>query len=357
MAVLFMHNFFVETKQLTRAALPVMVIFLAQKSLQFVDALMLGRMGPEALAAGALGSTIFLIALMFCLGTLSVIGAYISRAFGLNTKREIRKTMQHSFFIVLILSIPSMVVLWLAPSFLRSLGEDLYVVNAANLFLHGLVWGFPAMLGFLVLREFISAFSLSRVILYITLAAMPLTCLADYLLIYGKLGLPTLGVAGVGYAGALIQWFMLGALLIYIYNHSLLKSYLFYFNFRELQWEKLLEMLRMGMPYGVLLVLDLGMGSLAMLMMGYFGVEALAAYYIVVQCTTIAFTLPFSFSMAAAQRVGQFTEGANFYYINKITMVSLCIGLAVACLTAGLFLLFPGFLVKIFVGDNTLYIY
>ncbi|OGT47305.1 MAG: hypothetical protein A3E83_00805 [Gammaproteobacteria bacterium RIFCSPHIGHO2_12_FULL_41_20] len=347
-----MLKFFFEARQLTKLALPAMLLFLSQKSLQFIDALMLGRLGSHALAAVAMGSAFFLLALMFCLGILSVIGAYISRAFGLNTAREIRRTMQHSFFLVCILAVPSMGMLWLMPDFLQVIGLDESIVIATRLFMRGLVWGFPATLSFLVLREFLSAFALAKIILHIGLAAIPLTFFVDYIFIYGKLGMPVLGIAGGGYAGAIVQWSMLISLLLYIFYHPLLKSYLFYFDLSDVSWKKMFEMLRMGLPYGVMLVLDISMGGMAILMMGYFGADVLAAHYIVVQCLTLVFCLPFSYSMAIAQRISSTeTPSQSVPFIKHIVISALIIMLSLAFFVAILFNYYSDFLITLFVGN------
>ena len=131
-----------EIKSLTALALPLMAAFLAQKSMQFIDTFMMGWIGPEALAAGAIATSIYFTLLVFCMGTLSAVGIFIVRAKGADDIRDIKSSMLHGLCLALFLSLPFMLMIWFAPYFLIVIGYDLTVVNNAILLLHGLVWGF-----------------------------------------------------------------------------------------------------------------------------------------------------------------------------------------------------------------------
>ena len=140
--------------------------------------------------------------------------------------------MLHGLCIALFLSLPCMLIIWFAPYFLTKMGEDPNVVKNVILLLHGLVWGFPGFLLFLVLREFISAFSLTRIIMFVALGSLPLTFSLNYLLINGKYGFPKLGIAGIGYAGACIMWFMFLCLFIYSKKNITIKNYISFSGFQ-----------------------------------------------------------------------------------------------------------------------------
>ena len=135
-----------------------MAAFLAQRGMQFIDTVMMGWIGPTALAAGALGTAFFLAILLFCMGVLSAIGIFIVRAKGADNISDIKSTMQHGFCLALILSVPCMLMIWLVPRILLSIGEDPLVVADTTLLLHGMVWGFPGFLLFLLLFNILSLF-------------------------------------------------------------------------------------------------------------------------------------------------------------------------------------------------------
>ena len=96
---------FNDIKTTLYLALPLVASFLAQKGMQFVDTVMMGWLGPYALAAGALGTTIFVTTLLFCMGTLSVIGVFTAHAFGTQQSSEIKSTLQQGYYLAILGSV------------------------------------------------------------------------------------------------------------------------------------------------------------------------------------------------------------------------------------------------------------
>lgn len=336
-----------EIKSILTLALPLVAAFLAQKFMQLIDTLMMGWLGPEALAAGALGTSVFFTLLVFCMGTISATGIFIARAKGANDMSDVTSGVQNGLFLALLLSLPSMLLIWLTPHFLYLLGQNAKIIESVTLLVHALVWGIPGYLLFLTLREFISAFSLTRIVMSVTLLSLPLTFILNYILIYGKYGLPQLGIAGIGYAGSIILWFMFICLWIYSKHHPLLKPYIS-LDISRLDWNKIQDMFFIGAPSGALFVLESGMFLTAVVMMGYFGVDSLAAYQIAMQCASIAYSLPFALSMATALLVGNAIGGQDILQAKRFAFICLGIALFFSCLVAILFISVPELLIKFF---------
>jgi MATE family multidrug resistance protein len=336
-----------EMELIMRIALPLMAALLAQRGMQFVDTIMMGWIGPTALAAGALGIAFFITILLFCMGVLSAIGIFIVRAKGAYNSSDITCTLQHGFFLALFLSVPCMLLIWFAPYLLFSIGEDPLVVKDTLLLLHGMVWGFPGFLFFLVLQECVAAFSLTLIVMAVSLFSIPLTFVANYILIYGKYHLPKLGIAGIGYGGSVVMWFMFFCLLAYSVKHPLLRKYIALKPF-VFDPAKLKNILRMGIPSGVLFLLDAGMFLSTAVMMGYFGVAALAAHQIALQCVNIAYTLPVALSMATALRVGHAAGTKNIVQAQQTALLSFGIVLLVSAIIVLIFVFASDFLVSLF---------
>ncbi|MBA2649614.1 MAG: MATE family efflux transporter [Legionella sp.] len=331
--------------------LPLMAAFLAQKGMQLIDTVMMGWIGPEALAAAALGLPIFMIIFLFCMGTLSSVGVFIVRAKGANNAPEIQSSLQHGLCIALCLSLPCMLIIWFTPHVLSSFGQYPPVINNVILLLHSLVWGFPGFLLFVVMREFISAFSLTRVVMCVALGSIPLTFSANYVLIYGKYGIPPLGIAGIGYAGAAIMWFMFLCLLTYAKKKHGLKKYISFDSF-QLDWQKTKDLLLIGIPSGILLILECSLFLFAAVAMGYFGVDALAAHQIAMQCASIAFSIPFALSMATALQIGHAMGAKDIHKARRVAYIGLALGLIVTSFIATIFIFAPTQLAGLFLKGN-----
>jgi MATE family multidrug resistance protein len=340
-----------EIKSTMTLALPLIAAFLAQKGMQFIDTLMMGWLGPSALAAGALGTGLFVTTLVFCMGTLSAVGVFIARAKGAHDDVDLQSNLRHGIVLALCLSIPSMILIWFAPHLLTLIGQNQEVVDNVSRLLHGLVWGLPGFLLFLVFREFISVFALTRTVMLVAFSSLPLTFGLNYVFIYGTYGLPKLGIAGIGFAGAIIMWFMFLCLLIFSSSHSLLKNHVSFKSFK-FDLNKIFDMLYIGVPSGSLFVLEAGMFLAAATLMGYFGVSALAAYQIAMQWAIISYSIPFALSMATALQVGHAMGEKNPSHAKRLAFINLGLGLLISALVAIIFITCPDTLIKIFSNYN-----
>ena len=340
-----------EIKSTVSLILPLMAAFLAQKAMQFIDTMMMGWLGPGALAAGAFGTAIFITVLVFCMGTISSVGVFISRAKGANDQEGIKTSLQNGVWMAILLSLPCVIIIWFAPHLIIG-SENKEVIHNAVLLLHGLIIGLPGYLLFLVFREFISAFALTRIVMMVTTLSIPLTFSLNYIFIYGKWGLPSLGVSGIGYAGAIVMWTMFFGLFIYSLRNKTLKKYLT-FKLFEIDLQKMRDMFFIGFPSGAYFILESAMFLSAIMMMGYFGVDALASFQITMQCVNIAYAIPFSLSMATALQAGHAMGSGQFFRLKTIAMQNFSIGVLFSLSVAVLFICFPGFFIKIFLNTDS----
>lgn len=340
-----------EMKSTLTLILPLMAAFLAQKGMQLIDTLMMGWLGPDALAAGAIGMAIFITTLVFCMGTLSAVGVFISRAKGADDKENVSASLQNGIWLAVFLSLPCVGVIWFAPHFFISQENGSVIQNAAWL-LHGLSMGLPGYLLFLVFREFISAFSMTRIVMWVTAGSVPLTFLLNDALIYGKWGLPRLGVSGIGYAGAAVMWFMFFSLFFYSLKNRQLKKYL-PGRLLKPSLMKMKDMLFIGVPSGTFFLLESAMFLSAIMIIGHFGVDALASFQITMQCVNVAYAIPFSLAMATGLQVSHALGAGELARIKKIALQNFSLGISFSLGVAIIFLLFPGFFINLFLDNKS----
>lgn len=340
-----------EIKPIIMTALPLMAAFLAERGMEFIDTIMMGWIGPIALAAGALSTAFFGTIIIFCMGILNVIGIFIAHGKGSNDTQDIDSTVQHGFFLAILLSIPCILVIWWIPTLLLQIGQDPVIVTNVRLLLHALAWGVPGFLLYLVLREFISALSSTFIVMVISSLSIPLTFVANDILIYGKFNFPALGVAGIGYGSAIVMWFMFFCLLIYSKRNSLLKEHI---NFTPLKInnQKLFDMLRVGISSGLLFLLEAGMFLSTAIFMGYFGEIALASHQIAMQSVNIAYTIPIALSIATSLKIGHAMGEKNLALARRLASISFYIALFISLLIALLFTVFSHVLIDLFLAKD-----
>lgn len=342
-----------ELKSMTMLALPLMAALLAQKGMQVIDTIMLGWFGPVALAAGALAVTTFITVVVFCMGTLSVVGVFIMHARGADQHADdIKSILQQGFCLALLLAVPGMLLVWQVPAILLKVGQDAAIVANVRLILHSWVWGLPGYLLFLTMREFIAAFARTRIIMLITLCSIPLTFIFNYVFMYGKYGMPSLGIAGIGVAGAIVMWLMFLSALFYSRSQTLLKPYIQHINPLWINYRTLKSMIYLGVPSGVMLVLDMGMFSVAAIMIGYFDTADLGAFQITMQCAAIAFTFPAAWSMIIALQVGHAVGAKDISRAARYAYFGLGVSLLISLSIAMLVIFFPRIIVGLFLAAS-----
>lgn len=340
-----------EITDYLKLCLPLMAAFLAQKGMQFIDTLMMGWLGPEALAAGALAAGIYFIILVFCRGIISALGVAIAHARGSAQVGQINIVLQQGYYFALLLSLPSMSLAWFAPYGLAYAGQNPIVVADTVLLLHGLVWGIPGFLLFFMLREYISVFALAKAVMIVSLISIPITFAGNYILIYGKYGFPVLGIEGIGYTGSIVGWFMFGCLLWYCQSTAVLKQ-----NFStwtlKVNLTEMKNLLFTGSFSGITTVLDPITFFIASIMFGYFGVISLASYQIVMQCLSIAYNLPLAVSIITGLKVSHSLGANHWAQLKRDIHVALFIGVVISLGFTSLFLLKPKMIIELFLPDN-----
>lgn len=341
-----------EFKQLFKLAIPLIGAQLAQSVTGFVDTIMMGRLGADILAAGGLASLTFNGFLMAVTGIIMGLSPLIAEAYGAENKKKIAKLTHQGFWLVFLLAIPSMVIIAQLDTVMLFLGQAEVTVKIANSYLDAILWGFFPALGFVMLRCVVSALSQTRPIMLIVIAGTVFNVFGNYVLGFGKLGFPVLGLAGLAISSAATHWGMFFALLIYSLKHPQLKKYRLFKGIQPINWEIMVKLLKIGLPISVFYTLEVGLFVTVTYLMGILGTEILAAHQIVLQTIYIVFMIPLGISLATTIRVGQWLGQKNLRGIKLASYLSIASGLVFAIVITIVMLLFPKAVVGLYLDVN-----
>ncbi len=342
-----------EVASLFRIAAPMITVQVGLMLMGVVDTLMVGRVSAVALGAVALGNMYFWAFSIPGQGALLALDPIISQAVGAGDERAIRRGVQRSLLIALVVTVPVGILMLVAEPVLRALGQPEELIGPAAAFARLMAPGLPAFFGFVVLRQTLQSLGLTRAIVIVIIGANVLNFFIDWVLIYGHLGAPALGVVGSAWATTLSRWVMTIGLGIVVWPRlrHLIRPWLP----EVFERGPLLRMLSLGIPIGWQLQLEyLAFGGTAILM-GRIGTPSVAGHQIALNLSSLTYMVPLGVSSAAAVVVGQSVGRRDEVGARRSSGAALLIGGGFMLLAGIVFLAFPGFLVRLYTRNPDVY--
>jgi MATE family multidrug resistance protein len=353
------HAWLLEARELLRLAVPLAATQLAQMIILATDTVMLGHFSKEALAAAALGNTIYFLVWLLGSGmpmAVSPVIAHVQGRHSLRSKpcdqREVRIAVRMGFWSVAMVSLPLLAILIFTKSILLFLRQEPQLASDAALFMSGLAWGLPFALGFQVLRSFSTALSRPAAPLVVIAIAVLWNAGFDYALIFGHFGLPRLGLFGAGLASASSNIFSFLAMLAVCLSVPALKRYHVLHRLQHPHWPSFAELFRLGLPIGITLVFEVALFNGAALVMGTFGLASLAAHQIAITIPSLTFMIPLGIGLAATVRVGLAAGAGDQTAARRAGFTAIAMGASFMCVTALVLLLWPREIAVLWLPDD-----
>ncbi|MBD1866703.1 MATE family efflux transporter [Cyanobacteria bacterium FACHB-471] len=329
-------------------AVPLAAAQLAQAGTAFVDTVMMGLIDSQTLAAGGLGAVIFSTLLLVCTGVVAAVGPLVAEAYGAGNPKAIGRIAQQGLWLSLVLSLPCMLLIWHGDSLLLTLGQEPDNAILAGYYLKAVMWGFFPAIAFATLKNFVAALSRPRSVMVIMLCGLVFNGIANYVLMFGKLGFPALGLAGIGWASSISLWGMLIALVSFILSQRVFAIYQVFHHFRfesKVFW----EVVQTGWPIGVLTGVETGLFAITAFLMGHLGTTTLAAHQIALQTAALTFMIPLGVSYATTVRVGQLVGQGDPLGARLSAYVGLGLGGTFMSLMAIAFWIFPEAITSVYI--------
>ncbi|RVT40180.1 MATE family efflux transporter [Sphingobium algorifonticola] len=340
-----------EARALIALALPMIVGNIAWSGIAATDLLLLGRLGPDAVAAGALGINLYTACLVFGMGLTTAASPLIAAERGRrrHAVREIRRTVRQTLWAAALLCLPCWLLLWHGEGVLVAMGQDRALSADAGQLMRGLQWALLPYLGFLTLRNYISALERPVWGVVVVVLAIPFNLLVGWALIFGHLGMPPLGMFGAGLGASLTALFMLCGLIAVILIDRGFARYRLFGRFWVADWPRFAAVWKIGLPIAIMLGLEVTVFNAAVFLMGLIGRAPLAAHAIAIQIISLGFMVPLGIGQAATVRVGLAYGRGDPAAIGRAGWLAIGIGVGFALLAAAVLILMPGALIAIFI--------
>ncbi len=341
-----------EFKATLTLAWPLVVAQLAGIALSATDVIMMGWLGSNSLAAGSLANSIFFTLFLGGVGLVTATAPLFAQAIGARQNKAIRKIIRQGFWLAAAFSIlVTPLVLQLGPIF-GLLGQDQEVISLAQIYLSSAVWMLFPGLGIVIFRSLLAARGDSKVILWVTVGGIFINALANYGLMFGNFGLPRLEMLGAGITTSIVNLIMFAILLTFVVFNSRYRRYYILVRPFKPDWPRFRQLLFIGAPISLTIMSEVGLFGAASILMGILGTDELAAHAIALQLAAIAFMVPLGISQATTVRVGIAYGAKSPTGVRVAGWTSMGLGTVFMVLPLAIFLLFPAFLVALFLDPS-----
>jgi len=337
----FRLRFFTEARTLIILALPLMISQVAQTGMSFVDTVMAGRHSEESLAGVAIGSSLWIPAFLALTGIMMATTPMVAHAYGARRNTEIKGTLQQALWLAIILGIGFMLTLRNFGGIFELLEVEPGVLVQANGYIKAVAWGLPALAGFQVLKCLNEGVHLTRPFMYISVIALLINIPLNYILIYGKFGLPALGGIGCGWATAIIIWLELLMLLVLTLRNPKFRPWNLFSNWQKPDLSRFVDILRLGLPIGISFLIESSMFALIALFIAKLEATVVSGHQIVISFSSLTFMVPLSISMAITIRCGYSLGRNRPDRARFIGWIGIALTLCTATLSSSAMLLFP----------------
>jgi len=339
-----------ELRATLALAAPLAAANLAQMAMAVTDIVMVGRLGAMPLAAAGLGGMLYFTGGVMLQGILTAVAPLAAHALGAGDRAAAGRIAGAGLVLALLLAAPFIAGLTNLDRLLHALGYDPTLAAEIGRFLRAIAWGGPAFLGFAVLRSLLAALSRTRAIMMVLLACVAGNAALNWMLIYGHLGAPALGVAGSGYASAINQCLIFVGLALCtralpgLSGLRVIRSV-----FAARCWVHVGSILRLGLPIGGIMGVEVGVFLTAGILMGLLGTAALGAHQLVLNCAGISFMVPLGLGQAATVRVAYELGTGRTYAARRAAYTALALGVAFMSATAVLLWTVPQAIIAVYI--------
>lgn len=316
-----------------------------------VDVIMVGRLGSVAIGAVALGNVLFYAPSLFGLGLMMGLDTVVSQAYGRRDFDACHRWLAQAVYIALASAAPLMLVAYGIGVALPHFGIAPELVAPTVRYLNVLLWSTLPLLLYAAARRYLQSVGEVRGVTYTFLAANLVNWIGNEVLIYGRLGLPAMGVAGSALSTVISRVFMAGTLFALAWRYERKRGHPLFEHWARPLLQDVKELLRLGLPAAGQFLLEVGAFGTTAVLAGKLSPVSLAAHEIALNYAALAFMVPLGISSAASVAVGHAVGAKDWLRARRVGNISLLMGIAFMVLVSVTFLSVPRLLVAVYTHD------
>lgn len=316
-----------------------------------VDTIMVGKLGPAAIGAVAVGNAAYYTPSLFGIGLVLGLDTLVSQAYGRGDHDACHHWLAQGVYLACIASLPLMVLAGGASFALTHVGIAAEVAAPAGSYLRILILGTLPLLLYGAARRYLQGVGQVRVITVTFLLANLVNWFFNWVLIYGRLGMPAMGVRGSACATVLARIGMAACLIGFAWRYERKRSHPLFRRWARPSLLKIRQLVRLGAPAAGQILLEVGAWNLGTLSAGWLSPVQLATHQIALNYAALTYMVPLGISAAAAVSVGQAVGAGDPARARRAGWLALALGTGFMLTAAVVFLVAPRPLIELYTRD------
>ncbi|WP_459211741.1 MATE family efflux transporter [Aquimarina rhabdastrellae] len=298
--------------------MPVMAGMLGHTFVGLIDNIMVGQLGSAELAAVSLGNSFLFIAMSLGIGFSTAITPLVAEADGEGSFVKGKSALKHGLFLCTVLGIALFLVVMAAKPLMYLMKQPEEVVTLAMPYLNLVAFSLIPMIMFQAFKQFSDGMSITKYPMYATLIANIVNVVLNYLLIFGKLGFPQMGIVGAAIGTLVSRFAMLFFLWGILSYQEKVKAYVKNIKLFVLEKSMLFRLIQLGFPSALQMFFEVAIFTAAIWLSGILGKNPQAANQIALNLSSMTFMVAMGISVAAMVRVGNQKGLQQFKELRRI---------------------------------------
>ena len=335
-----------------KLATPVILGMLGHTMVAFVDNIMVGQLGTAELAAVSLGNSFMFIAMSLGIGFSTAITPLVAEADSEGNFDKGKSSFKHGLFLCTVLGIALFLMVFFAKPLMYFMKQPEEVVVLAMPYLNLVAISLIPLIVFQAFKQCSDGLSMTKYPMYATVLANVVNVILNYLFIFGKLGLPELGVVGAAIGTLASRLIMVVYLWFLMSQHYKSREYVLHIKLFKLSKKMLKKIVDLGFPSALQMFFEVAIFTAAIWLSGILGKNPQAANQIALNLSSMTFMVAMGFSVAAMIRVGNQKGLKRFRELRRIAFSIVLLTTIFSTAFAVIFLLFSGELPKLYLDEN-----
>ena len=344
-------NLAAELRALLALAIPVVLSELGWMTMSVVDVVMVGKLGPAAIGAVGLGNAIYYAPSLFGIGLLLGLDTLVSRSWGARDFDDCHRSLAQAMYVALAFTPVLMLFIVLARPLFTGRGVDPMVGALTRSYAGILNWGTLPLLVYGGFRRYLQGVARVRPVTFALVSANLVNLAGNWIFIYGRLGMPSLGVRGSAISTVIARVYMAAVLVFFAWQHERRRGHSLFAHWPGPDWTRIRALLDLGVPAAFQVILEVAAFGAATILAAHLGAVSLATHEIVLNCAAYTYMVPLGVSAAGAVAVGHAIGAGNPAKARRVGWMAIALGVGFMAFAALLFILTPRPIIAIYSRD------